>query len=121
MYPYYKGIAMLAKLTSKNQITIPKAIISAFKGTEYFDVTQENGRIALVPVRVTPAKPFALADAEGLIEKMKRLQVPMDTTDPEVWLERLKSDNADAVRDQMDRLGITEQDIADAIEWARRD
>ena len=60
-----------------------------------------------------------LADAEAYIEKMKRLQLPMDTTDPEVWLERMNTDNADAVRDHLDRLGITEQDIADAIEWAR--
>ena len=44
---------MLAKLTSKNQLTLPKAVISDFPGTEYFDVTEENGRIVLTPVRVT--------------------------------------------------------------------
>ena len=79
---------MLAKLTSKNQITLPKAIISAFEGATYFDVTEENGCIVLAPVRVTPARPVSLADAEALIEKMKQLQVPMDTTDPEVWVQR---------------------------------
>ncbi len=46
---------MLAKLTSKNQLTLPKAVISAFQGTEYFDVAQENGRIVLTPVRITRA------------------------------------------------------------------
>ncbi len=48
---------MLAKLTltSKNQLTLPKAVISAFQGTEYFDVTKENGRIVLTPVRLTRA------------------------------------------------------------------
>ena len=111
---------MLAKLTSKNQITLPKAVASAFKGTDYFDVTHEDGRIMLTPMRVTPARTWSLADAEAYIEKMKRLQMPLDTADPEVWLERMNTDNADAVRDHLDRLGITEQDIADAIEWARR-
>lgn len=111
---------MLAKLTSKNQITLPKAIISAFQGTDYFDVTEEDGRIVLAPVRVTPARQFSLADAESLIEKMELLQMSLDTTDPKVWLERMNRNRADAVRDQMDRLGVTEQDIADAIEWARR-
>ena len=111
---------MLAKLTSKNQITLPKAIISAFEGTDYFDVTQENGCIVLAPVRITPARTPTLADAEAFIEKMKRLQLPMDTTDPEVWLRRMDPAKAEVVRDQMDRLGITEQDITDASEWARR-
>ena len=46
---------MLAKLTSKNQLTLPKAIIADFQGLEYFDVTKENGRIVLTPVRVNRA------------------------------------------------------------------
>ena len=46
---------MLAKLTSKNQLTLPKAVISDFPNTEYFDVTEENGRIVLTPVRLTRA------------------------------------------------------------------
>ncbi len=111
---------MLAKLTSKNQITLPKAIIAAFEGTEYFDVTAEEGCIMLAPVRVTPARAPSLADAQALIEKMKELQLPLDTTDPEVWLRRMDPAHADAAREKMDRLGITKQDIADAIEWARR-
>ena len=46
---------MLAKLTSKNQLTLPKAVIADFQGSEYFDVTKENGRIVLTPVRITRA------------------------------------------------------------------
>ena len=111
---------MLAKLTSKNQITLPKAIISGFEGTDYFDVTEENGCIVLAPVRVTPARTPSLADAEAFIEKMKLLQMPMDTTDPEIWVQRMNPANSEAVWDHTDQLGITEQDIADAIEWARR-
>ncbi len=42
---------MLAKKTSKNQITLPKAIVADFEGIEYFDVSAENGRIILEPVR----------------------------------------------------------------------
>lgn len=111
---------MLAKLTSKNQITLPKAVVSAFKGTDYFDVTHEDGRIMLTPMRVTPARTWTLANAEAYIEKMKRLQMPLDTTDPKVWLERMNTDRSEAIWEKMDRLGVTEQDIADAIEWARR-
>jgi hypothetical protein len=46
---------MLAKLTSKNQLTLPKAVVSAVQGTEYFDVIEENGRIVLTPVRINRA------------------------------------------------------------------
>ena len=46
---------MLAKLTSKNQLTLPKAVIVDYPGTEYFDVASENGRIVLTPVRVNRA------------------------------------------------------------------
>ena len=46
---------MLAKLTSKNQLPLPKAVISGFPDIDYFDVAEENGRIVLTPVRVTRA------------------------------------------------------------------
>lgn len=46
---------MLAKLTSKNQLTVPKSVLSGFEGAEYFDVTEENGRIMLTPVQLTRA------------------------------------------------------------------
>ncbi len=41
---------MLAKLTAKNQLTLPKAIVSHFPGVGYFDVSEESGRIVLAPV-----------------------------------------------------------------------
>jgi hypothetical protein len=44
---------MLAKKSSKNQITLPKAIAASFKGVEYFEVSTEKGRIILEPVRTT--------------------------------------------------------------------
>ena len=46
---------MLAKLTSKNQLTLPKAALSSYQGTQYFDVTEDNGRIVLTPVRINRA------------------------------------------------------------------
>ena len=72
---------MLAKLTSKNQITLPKAAVSGVDAAEYFDVSVENGRIILTPVRIQQAQ---------------------------------------AVRDKLQQLGITERDVEDAIAWSRR-
>ena len=72
---------MLAKRTSKNQVTLPKAAVHAVGEAEYFDVTTEDGRIVLTPVR---------------------LQRP------------------DAVRAKLAALGIGEQDVGDAVKWARR-
>ena len=42
---------MLAKKTSKNQITLPKKIVDKFPGVDYFDVRVEKGQILLFPVR----------------------------------------------------------------------
>lgn len=43
---------MLAKLTSKNQLTLPKAVVSHFIGAEYFEVVAESDRIVLRPVQI---------------------------------------------------------------------
>ena len=72
---------MLAKKTSKNQITLPKAIAARFPGVDCFDVSEVDGRIVLAPVR--PSR-------------------------------------ASEVRDRLERLGITNQDVADAVAWARQ-
>ena len=45
---------MLAKKTSKNQVTLPKEIMKDFPGIDYFDVAVKEGRIILVPVMITP-------------------------------------------------------------------
>lgn len=72
---------MLAKLTVKNQLTLPKAIVSRFSGVEYFDVSTDGSAITLHP---------------------------------------LQRSHLNEVRAKLDRLGITEQDISDAITWARQ-
>ena len=60
---------MLAKLTSKNQLTLPKAVLSDFQGAKYFEVTGEHGRIVLTPVRLTRASTVRSKLAEsGLSE-----------------------------------------------------
>jgi bifunctional DNA-binding transcriptional regulator/antitoxin component of YhaV-PrlF toxin-antitoxin module len=73
---------MLAKMTVKNQITLPKAVISQFGGVEYFEVSTDGSAITLKPLRLS---------------------------------------KADEVRQHLADLGINEQDVADAIAWARED
>jgi hypothetical protein len=72
---------MLAKMTVKNQITLPKAVVTRFKGVEYFEVSSDGDSITLRPL--------------------------------------LRS-RLDEVRAKLEQLGITEQDVTDAIAWARQ-
>lgn len=46
---------MLAKLTSKNQLTLPKRMTAALGPVEYFDVQAREGQIVLTPVRIQRA------------------------------------------------------------------
>jgi len=75
---------VLAKKTSKNQITLPREIVKALPDAEYFDVSIENNTIRLMPVKITPV-PSSL----------------------------------DSVREKMKKLGLTEKDVGEAIQWAR--
>jgi len=43
---------MLAKLTAKNQLTLPKSVMQAVGETEYFEVKVEGGQIILTPVKI---------------------------------------------------------------------
>jgi hypothetical protein len=43
---------MLAKITSKNQLTLPKSAVDSVGATEYFDVEVRDGQIVLTPVRI---------------------------------------------------------------------
>jgi len=72
---------MLAKMTTKNQLTLPKAITNTIGPVEYFEVEAKGGVIVLTPVRIQ---------------------------------------RADAVRDKLAELGLKEQDVDDAVNWARR-
>lgn len=69
---------MLAKLTSKNQITLPKAIVSRIDAAQYFQVTIENGRIVLTPVR--------MAGAQAVRDKLQALGIDEhDVADVIAW------------------------------------
>jgi virulence-associated protein VagC len=72
---------MLAKKTSKNQITLPKKIAEQFPGVDHFDVRKEGDRIVLEPLRRERA-----------------------------W----------EVRERLAALGISEEDVAAAVAWARK-
>lgn len=71
---------MLAKMTSKNQLTLPKAVTKAVGDPRYYEVRAEDGQIVLTPVRIQ---------------------------------------RADAVRAKLAELEISDQDVADAVAWAR--
>lgn len=43
---------MLAKITSKNQLTLPKSVTETIGPVEYFDVETRAGQIILTPVRI---------------------------------------------------------------------
>ena len=72
------GAAMLAKRTSKNQLTLPKAIVQAVGEAEYYDVSTDNGRIVLTPVR--------LQQADAVRAKLSALGIDEDDiTDALAW------------------------------------
>jgi hypothetical protein len=75
---------MLAKKTSKNQITLPKEIVKVFPDAEYFDVSIRDNTIRLMPVKITPIQ-----------------------------------SSLDSVREKIKKLGLTEKDVGEAIQWAR--
>ena len=61
---------MLAKLTAKNQLTLPQSVLATCEEATYFDVTNENGRIVLTPVRINRADAVRAKLAEmGITEK----------------------------------------------------
>ncbi|MBM3556170.1 MAG: AbrB/MazE/SpoVT family DNA-binding domain-containing protein [Alphaproteobacteria bacterium] len=72
---------MLAKLTSKNQLTLPKAAVARCPGAVYFDVAAEEGRIVLTPVHI--------GRAEAVRAKLARLGLGQgDVRDAVAWARR---------------------------------
>lgn len=73
---------MLAKLTTKNQITLPRKIVQEFRDIEYFDAVVQDGRIILAPVRIQTVD----ATLSGIREKMKKLGItPADVAEAVQW------------------------------------
>jgi len=79
---------MLAKKTSKNQLTLPRDIVKAFPDVEYFDVTADKSRILLVPVKITRAD----TALESIRNKMEKLAIKEeDITRAVKWVRKRKS------------------------------
>ncbi|MBI5047966.1 MAG: AbrB/MazE/SpoVT family DNA-binding domain-containing protein [Deltaproteobacteria bacterium] len=78
---------MLAKKTSKNQLTLPKEVVKSFPDAEYFDVSVKERKIILMPVRITPAD----AALEGIRDKLEKLGVTEGVVDEAVkWARKKK-------------------------------
>lgn len=78
---------MLAKKTSKNQLTLPKEVVKEFPDTEYFDVTVKERKIILMPVKITHAD----MTLEGVRDKLKKLGVTEhDVTEAVKWARKKK-------------------------------
>ena len=63
---------MLAKLTAKNQITIPKKVIEQLPDVRYFDVELQDGKVVLKPLRVYDT------DLSQIKSKIKKLGLKPD-------------------------------------------
>lgn len=70
---------MLAKITSKNQLTLPKSITVAVGPAEYFEVETRNGQIVLTPVRIQRADAVRAKLAELNLDEQ-------DVADAVVWV-----------------------------------
>jgi len=64
---------MLAKLTSKNQITIPKKIMDQLPDVKHFDVNLNEGVILMKPLQLYNV------DLDQIRSKMKKLGLEKDT------------------------------------------
>ncbi len=72
---------MLAKLTAKNQLTLPKAVTEAVGPATYFDVQTRDGAIVLTPVRIQ--------GGDALRAKLAELKLTQDDLDAAVvWARR---------------------------------
>jgi hypothetical protein len=78
---------MLAKKTSKNQLTLPKEIVKEFPDVDYFDATVKGRAIVLTPVKITPLD----TSIEMVREKMARLGIDeTDVRDAVKWARKRK-------------------------------
>jgi hypothetical protein len=78
------GKDMLAKKTSKNQITIPKKIVDKLPEVTYFDVEWKGGVIVLKPVRLYST------DLEQIRAKVKKLGISESSVDEAIKWARAK-------------------------------
>ena len=78
---------MLAKITSKNQITIPKKIIEKMPGVKHFDLELKDGVIIMKPIR------FYDTNLEQIRAKIKKLGLTEDSVAEAIkWAKSKKSE-----------------------------
>ncbi len=71
----------VAKKTTKNQLTLPKAIADRFPGVEYFEVSGDGERIVLRPLR--------LGQVEAVRRRLARAGLrAQDVRDAVAWARR---------------------------------
>lgn len=75
---------MLTKITSRNQVTIPKAVMSQLPDIEYFDVKYEDGIVKLKPVKVYDT------DLEMIRSKIKNLKISENCVEETIQWARKK-------------------------------
>ena len=63
---------MLAKLTTKNQITIPKSIIDQIPEARYFDVELNSGVVVMKPLKIYDT------DLQQIRAKIKKMGLKPD-------------------------------------------
>lgn len=79
---------MLAKITAKNQLTLPKSITNAVGATEYVEVEVKDGQIILTPVRIQRA--------DTVRAKLSELHLTeQDMTDAVAWSRRSSPTSAE--------------------------
>jgi hypothetical protein len=72
---------MLAKKTVKNQITLPKAVITRFKSVDYFDVSTDGETITL--------RPLIESRADRVRDRLAQLGIDeRDVADAIAWARR---------------------------------
>lgn len=108
---------MLAKKTSKNQLTLPKDIVKEFPGTEYFDVVVQDRKIILLPVRIMPA--------EATLEEVRKRTTETGVTEKDVTgsirQARKKKKIVGRIIDRRNKMKVVSGDVADWIREGRRE
>lgn len=80
---------MLAKITSKNQITIPKKIIEKIPGIKHFDMEFKDGIIIMKPIK------FYDTNLDQIRAKVKKLGLKENSVAEAIkWAKSKKSEQS---------------------------
>jgi bifunctional DNA-binding transcriptional regulator/antitoxin component of YhaV-PrlF toxin-antitoxin module len=78
---------MLAKITSKNQITIPKKIIEKMPNVKHFDIEFKDGVVIMKPIK------FYDTNLDQIRAKIKKLELTEDSVAEAIkWVKSKKSE-----------------------------